>query len=121
MHDWRKGAAFFEQYLLDIDTASNNGGWQWSASTGVDPKPLRIFNPTLQAERFDPTGAYIRTHVPELARVPDAYVHAPWTMPPLVQREARCIIGEDYPRPIVDHHEASARFKAAYLDLKRRA
>jgi deoxyribodipyrimidine photo-lyase len=119
MHDWRTGAAFFEQYLLDIDTASNVGGWQWSASTGVDPKPLRIFNPTLQAERYDPTGAYIRAHVPELARVPDAYIHAPWSMPPLVQREAGCVIGEEYPRPIIDHHEGSARFKAAYLELKR--
>jgi deoxyribodipyrimidine photo-lyase len=119
MHDWRKGAAFFERYLLDIDTALNVGGWQWSASTGVDPKPLRIFNPTLQAERYDPTGAYIRTHVPELSAIPDAYLHAPWTMPPLVQREAGCVIGEDYPRPIVDHHEGAARFKAAYFGLKR--
>lgn len=121
MHDWRKGAGLFERFLLDIETASNNGGWQWSASTGVDPKPLRIFNPTLQAERYDPTGAYIRAHVRELAKVPTPYLHEPWTMPPLVQEEAGCIIGKDYPRPVVDHREASARFKAAYLDLKRRA
>jgi deoxyribodipyrimidine photo-lyase len=119
MHDWRKGAEFFEAYLLDIDTASNNGGWQWSASTGVDPKPLRIFNPTLQAERFDPTGAYIRKFVPELRSVPDNHIHAPWTMPPAVQKEVGCAIGKDYPAPVIDHYEGSARFKAAYAEIKR--
>lgn len=120
MHDWRKGAEFFERFLLDIDTASNIGGWQWSASTGVDPKPLRIFNPTLQAKRTDPSGTYIRRHVPELRAVPDAFLHAPFTMPPEVQKERGCIIGTDYPAPIVDHREASARFKLAYQALKRR-
>ncbi len=119
LHDWRKGAAFFERYLLDIDTASNVGGWQWSASTGVDPKPLRIFNPTLQAERYDPSGAYIRAFVPELRSVPDDFIHAPWTMPSAIQRTAGCRIGTDYPAPVVDHREGSARFKAAYAQLKR--
>ncbi len=119
LHHWRAGERFFEEFLLDIETASNNGGWQWSASTGVDPKPLRIFNPTLQAERFDPAGSYIRSHVPELGRVPDRFIHSPHLMPPALQREVGCLIPRDYPAPIVDHREASARFKAAYQGLKR--
>lgn len=118
--DWRRGEKYFAAKLLDIETASNNGGWQWSASTGVDPKPLRIFNPTLQAERYDPTGAYIRRFVPELSKVPDKYIHAPHAMPPEVQRESGCIIGKDYPAPIVDHRGASERFKAEYARVKGR-
>lgn len=118
-HDWRKGAAYFEEKLMDIETASNNGGWQWSASSGVDPKPLRIFNPRLQSERFDPQGTYIRQYVPELRRVPATFIHAPYTMPPLLQKELGCIIGRDYPKPIVDHRSASAEYKRIFASLIR--
>lgn len=117
-HDWRKGAAYFEEKLMDIETASNNGGWQWSASTGVDPKPLRIFNPQLQSERFDPQGVYIRRFVPELRRVPSRFIHAPHTMPPLLQKELGCSIGKDYPKPILDHRSASAEYKRIFASLK---
>ena len=116
--DWRAGEAWFAQWLLDFDLSANNGGWQWSASTGCDAQPwFRIFNPVTQSERFDPQGKFIRRYVPELANVPDKYIHAPWTMPPTLQAEYGVVIGRDYPAPIVDHAEARqrtlARFKRA--------
>ena len=116
--DWRAGEAWFAQWLLDFDLSANNGGWQWSASTGCDAQPwFRIFNPVTQSERFDPQGKFIRRYVPELANVPDKYIHAPWTMPPAVQSDCGVLIGRDYPAPIVDHAEARqrtlARFKQA--------
>jgi deoxyribodipyrimidine photo-lyase len=116
--DWRRGERHFADKLLDYDLAANNGGWQWSASTGCDAQPwFRIFNPVAQSQRFDPQGAYIRRWVPELARVPDARVHAPWEMGPLEQQAAGCRIGRDYPAPVVRHDEARqrtlARFRAA--------
>lgn len=119
--DWREGESWFAQWLLDFDLSANNGGWQWSASTGCDAQPwFRIFNPVTQSERFDPQGKFIRRYVPELADVPDKYIHAPWLMPPLIQEECEVIIGRDYPAPIVDHAEARqhtlARFKAATGD-----
>jgi deoxyribodipyrimidine photo-lyase len=117
-HDWRTGAAYFEQKLMDIETASNNGGWQWAASTGVDPKPLRIFNPRLQSERFDLNGEYIRRFVPELNDVPRKFIHAPHTMPPVLQKEIGCIIGEHYPAPIVDHADAAVEYKRLFAALK---
>ena len=120
MHDWKLGEKVFEEKLMDIETASNNGGWQWSASTGVDPRPLRIFNPRLQAERYDPEGEYIRRFVPELARVPTKFIHSPHTMPPALQRELGVTIGNHYPSPIVDHAEASAAYKKMFAQIKGR-
>ena len=114
-HDWRRGERHFAARLIDFDLAANNGGWQWCASTGCDAQPwFRIFNPVTQSKRFDPEGAYIRRWVPELARVPDRYVHAPWTLPAELQRSAGCVIGHDYPAPIVDHAEARKRTLARY-------
>jgi deoxyribodipyrimidine photo-lyase len=108
--DYRDGERYFEQHLADADLAANNGGWQWSASTGVDAAPyFRVFNPTLQGATFDPEGAFVRAMLPVLARVPDAYVHQPWTMPPLLQLETGCVVGRDYPEPIVDHAFARQR------------
>jgi deoxyribodipyrimidine photo-lyase len=117
-HNWRDGAAYFEEKLLDIELSSNNGGWQWAASTGVDPKPLRVFNPRLQSERFDPDGVYIKKYVPELRCVPKKYIHAPHFMPPALQKELGCRIGKDYPAPLVDHGEASAEYKRVYASIK---
>jgi len=112
--DWRRGERYFADHLVDFDLAANNGGWQWAASTGCDAQPwFRIFNPVSQSERFDPQGKFIRRYLPELARVPDRYVHAPWTMPPLEQQAAGCVIGRDYPAPVVDH--AAQRAKALAL------
>ena len=113
--DWRWGERFFMQHLIDGDPAANNGGWQWTAGTGTDAAPyFRIFNPILQGQRFDPDGVYIRRWVPELAVVPDKHIHTPWKMPEHVQRQAVCRIGQDYPRPMVDHKWARARTLAAY-------
>jgi deoxyribodipyrimidine photo-lyase len=106
--DWRLGERWFMRRLLDGDQASNNGNWQWIASVGVDPQPpsRRMFNPTLQQQKFDPDGAYVREYVPELRDVPGKYLGEPWTMPAEVQEQAGCRIGHDYPEPIVDHAEA---------------
>ena len=113
--DWRWGERFFMQHLVDGDPASNNGGWQWTAGVGTDAAPyFRVFNPVLQGEKFDPQAAYIRRWVPELARVPDKYIQAPWTMPAEAQRLAGIVIGNDYPAPIVDHALARERTLAAY-------
>ena len=106
--DWRWGERWFMRMLVDGDEASNNGNWQWIASVGVDPQPAyrRIYNPARHQERYDPRGGYVRRHVPELERVPDRYLAEPWTMPDALQAEAGCVIGEDYPEPIVDHRVA---------------
>jgi len=95
--DWRAGERFFFDQLVDGDPASNNGGWQWAASTGTDPQPyFRIFNPVAQGQRWDPAGDYVRRWVPELQSLRGAHVHSPWEAdrPP-----------SDYPPPIVDHAE----------------
>ena len=95
--DWRLGERWFYERLVDGDPASNNGGWQWAASTGTDAQPyFRIFNPTSQGERHDPDGIYVRRWIPELADVPDKWIHRPWEAP---------LLSGDYPRPIVDHAE----------------
>jgi deoxyribodipyrimidine photo-lyase len=108
--DWRAGERHFMQWLVDGDLAANNGGWQWVAATGADSQPFfRIFHPLRQGQRYDPDGAYVRRFVPELARVPDAFIHAPHTLPPDVQRHAGCRIGVDYPAPIVDHETQRQR------------
>ena len=106
--DWRAGELFFYRRLVDGDPASNNGGWQWAASTGTDAQPwFRIFNPVAQGRKFDPDGAYVRRYVPELAHCEEDFVHAPWNAesPP-----------RGYPAPIVDHAERRAealrRFEA---------
>ncbi len=119
--DWRRGERYFALQLLDYDLAANNGGWQWSASTGGDAQPwFRIFNPVTQSRRFDPEGVYIRRWVPEVARVPDAHVHAPWEMTLLEQKAAGCVIGGDYPVPVVRHGEARQRTLARYGAVRAR-
>jgi deoxyribodipyrimidine photo-lyase len=106
--DWRRGERFFYQRLVDGDPASNNGGWQWAASTGTDAQPwFRIFHPVKQGERFDPEGVYVRRFVPELRGVDARFLHRPWEAPAPPR---------DYPRPIVDHAarriQALRRFEA---------
>jgi deoxyribodipyrimidine photo-lyase len=113
--DWRIGERHFMEHLVDGDVASNDGGWQWTASTGTDPQPyFRIFNPVLQSRRADPDGSYLRQWLPELRHVPTSHIHEPWTMSPELQAQTHCRIGRDYPAPVVDHAEARARALAAY-------
>jgi deoxyribodipyrimidine photo-lyase len=117
--DWREGERHFARLLLDGEPAQNNGNWQWIASTGADPAPYfrRLFNPMTQQRKFDPDGTYVRRWVPELRDVPDARLVEPWTMSDDEQRAAGCVIGTDYPAPIVDHAQerkvAMARYGSA--------
>jgi deoxyribodipyrimidine photo-lyase len=106
--DWRWGERWFMKLLIDGDEANNNGNWQWIASVGVDPQPAfrRIYNPARHQERFDPQGEYVRRYVPQLRSVPDEHLTEPWTMPHETQASCGCLIGRDYPAPIVDHGEA---------------
>jgi len=108
--DWRQGEATFMAHLVDGDLAANNGGWQWSASSGMDPKPLRIFNPSTQASRFDADGDYIRTWLPELAHI---------ATPDLISGQIAPLERRGYPEPIVDHKRQQAHFKALYAGLPR--
>ncbi len=120
--DWRWGQRWFMRHLIDGDPAANNGGWQWTAGTGTDAAPyFRVFNPVLQAKKFDPQGDFVRRWLPELANVPRAYVHEPWLMPATVQHQAGCLIGVDYPAPIVDHAQARQAVLSAYATAKQRA
>ena len=117
--DWREGEKWFMERLVDGDMASNNGGWQWTTSVGTDPAPYfqRMFNPMTQHERFDPEGEYVRRWVPELRGVPDEHLVRPWLMDTEEQQRAECVIGDDYPAPVVDHAEerriAVERYRAA--------
>ena len=113
--DWRKGERYFMQKLIDGDLASNNGGWQWAAGTGTDAQPFfRIFNPVTQGEKFNPNGDYVRHYVPELANVPLRFLHKPWEMSRAEQEAAGCVIGRDYPAPVVDHKVQRAKALRLY-------
>jgi len=112
--DWRVGYDHYREYLVDHDTANDNGGWQWAGSTGTDAQPyFRIFNPMTQQEDYDPDAEYVKTYVPELADVPAEKIHA-WHE---LSDEERDELAPDYPAPIVDHgerrEEALAMFEAA--------
>jgi deoxyribodipyrimidine photo-lyase len=112
--DWRRGERFFMRHLIDGDLAANNGGWQWSASTGTDAAPyFRVFNPVSQSRACDPAGAFIRRHVRELAGITGDAVHEPWSLP------AASLAAPGYPaRPLVDHAAARRRVIAAFKSLK---
>jgi len=114
MIDWREGEAWFWDTLVDADLANNVGNWQWTAGSGADASPyFRIFNPIAQGEKFDPSGAYVRRWVPELADVPDALIHKPWERPLHLPPAAKRI----YAKPIVDHAKARERALEAYHSL----
>ncbi|HMR69389.1 MAG TPA: deoxyribodipyrimidine photo-lyase [Rubrivivax sp.] len=117
--DWRRGEAWFAERLNDYELASNNGGWQWAASTGCDAQPwVRIFNPVTQSRRFDPEGRFVRRYLPQLAGLPDKLVHAPWLARPADLEAAGVALGRDYPQPIVDHAAARERTLARYAEVK---
>jgi deoxyribodipyrimidine photo-lyase len=114
MIDWRRGAAWFWDTLVDADLANNSASWQWVAGSGADAAPyFRIFNPVLQGEKFDPGGAYVRRWVPELEACDPRLVHRPW--------EASNFRSYGYPAPIVDHDKARVRALDAFSAISRRS
>jgi deoxyribodipyrimidine photo-lyase len=118
---WQYGSRWFWDTLVDADLANNTLGWQWVAGCGADAAPFfRIFNPTSQGRRFDPEGDYVRRWVPELARLPGEWIHAPTEAPPEALRAAGIELDRDYPRPIVDHAQARQRALAALKQTKTR-
>lgn len=117
--DWRRGERWFWDCLVDADYGNNGLGWQWIMGSGVDSSPFnRIFTPVGQSAKFDGEGAYIREWVPELAKLPDDAIHAPWLAAPMVLKAAGVTLGKTYPQPIVDHAEARARALAAYASIR---
>lgn len=118
--DWRWGEAYFAEKLNDFDLSANNGGWQWAASSGCDAQPyFRIFNPITQSEKFDPEGKFIRRYLPQLAKLSDKHIHAPWRAPATALQAAGIALGEHYPEPIVVHEKARARTLQRYAVVKK--
>lgn len=116
---WQEGAAWFWDTLVDADLANNTMGWQWIAGCGADAAPyFRIFNPIAQGERFDPEGAYTRRWVPELAKLPQAYLFQPWQAPAEVLRRAGVQLGKSYPKPIVEHKAGRQAALDAYRKMR---
>jgi deoxyribodipyrimidine photo-lyase len=117
--DWRLGERHFRHLLADGDVPQNVGNWQWVAGTGPDAAPyFRVFNPVTQSRTHDPRGDYLRRWLPELARLDDSAIHAPWEAGPLHLASAGVTLGADYPEPIVDHAQARARVLAAYRQAR---
>ena len=123
LQPWQAGARWFWDTLVDADLASNTMGWQWSAGCGADAAPyFRIFNPTLQGQKFDAKGQYVRRWVPELAGLPDKHLHTPWETPPVLLQSAGIVLGKDYPKPVVDHKAGRQRaLDALALNKQRNA
>jgi deoxyribodipyrimidine photo-lyase len=117
---WQEGAAWFWDTLVDADLANNTLGWQWCAGSGADAAPyFRIFNPVAQGGKFDPEGRYVRRWIPELARLPDRWVHRPWQAPATILAASGVELGRTYPRPIVDHRAARERALEAFAQIRR--
>ncbi len=117
--DWRDGEKWFADTLVDADPANNPASWQWVAGSGADAAPyFRIFNPIMQGEKFDADGAYVRRFVPEVAALPNAFIHKPWEAPRGILAQAGVELGKIYPHPIVDHQQARNRALNAFESLK---
>jgi deoxyribodipyrimidine photo-lyase len=117
--DWRLGEDWFWDTLCDACPANNTASWQWVAGSGADAAPyFRIFNPILQAQKFDPDATYVRKWVPEIAKLPDTWIHEPWNAPEAALKAAGIILGKTYPKPMVDHARARDRALAALASTK---
>lgn len=116
---WREGAAWFWDTLVDADLANNTLGWQWTAGCGADAAPyFRVFNPMSQGEKFDPRGEYVRKWCPELAKLPDKWLHRPWEAPAEVLNPAGVELGREYPEPVVSHTIAREVALEAFAKMK---
>ncbi len=116
---WHQGEAWFWDCLLDADLAANSASWQWIAGCGADASPyFRIFNPVTQGEKFDPDGDYIRQYCPELAKLPNRYIHKPWEADQSTLNQAKVILGKTYPHPVVDLKVSRQAALDAYSDAK---
>ncbi|XP_023343983.1 cryptochrome-1, partial [Eurytemora carolleeae] len=115
---WERGQEVFEELLLDADWSLNAGNWMWLSASSFFYQFFRVYSPVAFGKKTDPTGEYIRKYLPQLKKYPDKYIYSPWEAPLAVQKAAGCIIGQDYPRPIVDHTVISkiniGRMKKAY-------
>ncbi|MBR0682242.1 deoxyribodipyrimidine photo-lyase [Roseomonas eburnea] len=119
LQPWQDGAAWFRDTLVDADLAANSASWQWVAGCGADAAPyFRVFNPVLQGETFDPAGTYVRRWCPELARLPDRFIHRPHEAPDTVLHGAGVKLGRDYPAPLIGLAEGRARALAAFATVK---
>ena len=117
--DWRLGEEWFWDTLVDADLANNAAGWQWVAGSGADASPyFRIFNPVAQGEKFDPNGDYVRRWCPELSKLPDKFIHAPWRADEDTLKAAGIMLGKTYPKPIVDHDEARKAALEGYQKVR---
>ena len=116
---WQAGSAFFWKMLVDADLASNSASWQWIAGCGTDNSPFfRVFNPLTQGEKFDAAGAYVRRWVPELARMPNAFLHQPWAADAITLAGAGVVLGKTYPAPLVDLPAARQRALDAFKTMR---
>ncbi len=116
---WQDGAAWFWDTLVDADLANNSVSWQWVAGCGVDAAPFfRIFNPVLQGRKFDPDGTYVRLWVPELANLPNKYIHEPWTASEKILENLDIFLGKNYPLPVVDHSKAQNQALSMFKKLR---
>ena len=117
--DWREGARWFWDTLVDADLAQNTSGWQWTAGCGADAAPyFRVFNPMSQGEKFDPRGDYVRRWCPEISKLPDVWLQRPWEAPAEILQRAGVQLGRDYPKPIVNHAAAREAALAAFAKIK---
>ncbi len=119
LQDWKAGARWFWDTLVDADLASNTLGWQWSGGCGADAAPyFRVFNPIIQGKKFDPDGAYVKRYVPELANLPASQIHTPWEVPSEVLSALGVRLGENYPYPVIEHSEGRARALGAFEQFR---
>ncbi|MFZ6842801.1 cryptochrome/photolyase family protein [Undibacterium sp. RuTC16W] len=118
--DWRWGERYFAQHLNDFDLSANNGGWQWASSSGCDAQPyFRIFNPVTQSEKFDAEGKFIRRYLPQLGKLTNKQIHAPWLHSTDALQSAGLTLGKDYPLPVVEHDLARKATLARYAVVKK--
>lgn len=119
---WEKGQEVFEEYLLDADWSLNAANWQWLSASQFFSQYWKCYSPIEFGKKTDKTGEYIKKYLPVLKKIPTEYIYEPWKAPRIVQESAKCVIGVDYPKPIVDHKVdgkiCMERMKKAFAAIK---